>query len=226
MIRIARWLAAALLAVCAAILLGAVPIPVPGGAAEAEARGGTLRVYVLSNGFHSDIALPDEGGETLRRLGVDGADFPVPPGAARYWAFGWGSRTAYTSLRKVTDLTPGIMARALAFDESVMHIQPLGEITGGRGVYALDLTLRQYDDLIAGIRRSFGSEIRPIAGITQGFGDRFYRAAGRFSAIRGCNVWTGLRLREAGIGVGLWPVFAQSLEFGLARVAVPQASNR
>lgn len=181
---------------------------------------------MLSNGFHSDIALPDEDGETLSRFGIDANDFPVEQGAVRYWAFGWGSRTAYTSLRKVSDLTPGIISKALAFDESVMHVQPLGDITGGEGVYALDLKPAQYNELVSGIRRSFGTEIRPIPLITQGFADRFYRSTGRFSPLKACNVWTGRRLREAGIGVGVWTVFAQSLEFGLGTVAVDQSAIR
>jgi uncharacterized protein (TIGR02117 family) len=219
LIRIIRWLAVLLLAIGVAIVGGAIPVPT--GASQAAAATGTVRIYVLSNGFHSDIAIPYNDGRALARFGIDPSDFPVAPNGVRYWAIGWGSQTAYTSLLDISDLTAGIIVRALAFDVSVMHIQPLGEIAGGEGVYAIDLSRDQYSRLFAGIRRSFGGAIRPIADITQGFGDRFYRADGRFSAINGCNVWTGRRLREAGVGVGVWPVFAQSLEFGLARVAAP-----
>ena len=204
-------------------MLGAIPVPV--GARAAADGQDLVRIYVFSNGFHSDIVLPDRDGETLSRMGLAETDFPVDVQSVRYWAFGWGSRTAYTSLRRVSDLTPGIIARALAFDVTVMHVQPFGEITGGEGAYALDIAPADYDRLISGIRRSFGKETVPIAGITQGFGDRFYHAEGRFSPARGCNVWTGRRLREAGVGVGLWTVFAQSLEFGLDRLAVAQSES-
>jgi len=222
--RFIRWLAALLLAIAAAIALGAIPVSV--GARAVAGGQDAIRIYVFSNGFHSDIVLPDGGGETLSRLGLSATDFPVDAQSVRYWAVGWGSRTAYTSLRRVADLTPGIIARALAFDESVMHVQPLGDITGGEGAYALDLASGDYDRLIAAIRRSFADNTQPIVGITQGFGDRFYHAKGRFSAIRGCNVWTGRRLREAGVGVGLWTVFAQSLEFGLSGIAVAHSEIR
>lgn len=224
MIHAVRWLAALLLAVATAIMLGAIPAPV-GPRADTDEQD-AVRIHVFSNGFHSDLVLPDRDGETLARLGLAAGDFPVDPGLVRHWAIGWGSRTAYTSLRRVSDLTPGIVARALAFDTTVMHVQPVGEIAGGQGVYALDLFVADFDRLVADIRHSFASDMRPIAGITHGFGDRFYRARGRFSPIMGCNVWTGRRLRGAGVGVGLWTPFAQSLEFGLDRVAVGHSGMR
>lgn len=224
MIRIFRWLAAILLAIVIAVVVGAIPVPT--GETRPMGSSDAVRIYVLSNGFHSDIAVPADGGGALARLEIDPLDFPVESDSVRYWALGWGSQTAYTSLLDISDLTVGIMARALAFDVSVMHVQPLGEITGGEGVYGFDLTPEQYQDLLNGIRRSFGERVKPLPGITQGFADRFYRGKGRFSPVKGCNVWTARRLREAGIGVGLWPIFAQSLEFGLGRLAVSQPSNR
>jgi uncharacterized protein (TIGR02117 family) len=222
LIRTARWIAGILIAGVLAVVIGAVPVPVgiAGQGASASEDSETVRIYVLSNGFHSDIAIPNMPGLSLDKLGVSRSDFPVPADAVRYWAIGWGSKTAYTSLLAVSDLTPSIVMRALAFDRSVMHIQPLGEIAPQPGVYAYDLAKPDYARMMSQIRRSFGDEIRPIADVTQGFGDRFYEGAGRFSPIRGCNVWTGRRLRDAGIGVGLWTLFAQSLEFGLSRTSV------
>jgi uncharacterized protein (TIGR02117 family) len=174
---------------------------------------------VLSNGFHSDIALPASNGESLAALGVAASDFHVNTASVRYWAFGWGSKTAYTSLLAVSDLTAGIVAEALAFDETVMHIQPLGQISPAEGVYAFELTPEAYRRLVDAIGGSFGEAKGVIAGITQGYGDRFYVGSGRFSPWRSCNTWTGQMLREAGIGVGLWTPFAPSLEFGLERTA-------
>ena len=213
-----------MLAAACIVLLGAVPVPTGGGSAKAREKS-PIRIYVLSNGFHSDIAIPDAGGDALLRLRLSAADFPVDAGAVQFWSIGWGSRTAYTSLREVRDLTPAIIVRALALDETVMHVQPLGAIAPQKGVYAYDLAPSDYERLIEGIGRSFKRDRRPVAGITQGFGDRFYSGNGRFSPLKGCNVWTGQRLREAGVGVGLWTAFAQTLEFGLARTALPQPSD-
>ena len=196
----------------AALILGAQPIP-------AASVGGTttVRIAIVDNGFHTDIALPADG-ETLAALGLASGDFPVDRSAVRYWGIGWGSQTAYTSLEAVSDLTPRIIARSIAFDRTVMHVAPWGDVEGEVGVRMLDLPRADYEQLLASIATSFAAT-DPIPHITQGFGDRFYRGRGRFTAWHGCNAWVGRRLREAGIGVGLWTPTAQSIGYGLDRIA-------
>jgi len=217
-------------AVIAALGLGAVPLPASyPGAGEGDGPK-PHRIFVLSNGFHAGIALPARAGGVgadaagvMGELGLDPSNHPVDPAAVRHWLFGWGSVTAYTSLREVRDLTAGIAAQALAFDETVMHVQPLGALDGGaEGLYAIDVSGAQLDALTAAIGRSF-ARTDPIPEITQGFGDRFFAGRGRFTPVATCNSWVGARLREAGIGVGAWTPVAQTLEFGLARVADAQA---
>ncbi|MCR9123808.1 MAG: DUF2459 domain-containing protein [Phyllobacteriaceae bacterium] len=214
-----------------ALMAGAVPLPAPAPAIGAAGER-QHRIYVLSNGFHAGIALPadaslapDLGQEqtVMAAIGLDEAHHPVDPDAVRYWLFGWGSRTAYTSLREVRDLTVGIAARALAFDEAVMHVQPLGDLGTPRpGLYSIDVSADQLSALTASIADWFAAR-EPYADITQGFGDRFFAGRGRFTPWYSCNAWAGRRLREAGIGVGHWTPLAQTLEFGLARVAADQA---
>lgn len=175
---------------------------------------GTERIYVLSNGFHSDIALPVAMAD---QLGIDLDDFPVDSTQVEYLAVGWGSQTAYTSLRAVSDLTIGIVVKAVAFDETVMHVLPTGPLDVRDGIYAIDLTDAQLDTLVQNIGADFAST-QPIDGLTQGFGDLFYSGHGRFSLWRTCNSWTGSHLRDAGVPVGFWTPSAWSLEFGLNRL--------
>lgn len=199
----------------AALLLGAVPFSA-GDRGDAD-TGDTIRIYVLSNGFHSDIALPRLEGATMQKLSLSEADYPVDIDDVRYWAVGWGSKTAYTSLLAISDLSFSIAARALAFDETVMHVTPLGELRAGPSAFAFDLSPREYDALIAALSNWFLS--RTPQDVTQGFSDRFYSAKGKFSPWMTCNSWTGRRLRQIGISVGMWTPLSQSLEFGLQRVA-------
>lgn len=180
-----------------------------------------MEIYVLSNGFHSDIALPLEGGETLRALGLSGQDYPVDMDRAEYLAFGWGSRTAYASLLEVSDLSVPMVLRALAFDRTVMHVQPLGALAEEEGIFRVRLSRGQYRrlrDFIAGsFRREEGGSAVALPGLSHGFGDRFYPGRGRFSPFSTCNSWTGRALREAGVGLGLWTPLAGALEIGLRR---------
>ena len=197
-------------------------LPVPAGDASGEK---TVRIGVFSNGFHSDIVLPADG-TALEALGVSPADFPVDINAVEWWAIGWGSWTAYTSLRAVSDLTPGIFARSIAFDETVMHVAPIPEIDAtlgpADGVWFLDLHATQYARLLERMAVSFTSDRRPIPDLTQGFGDRYYDASGRFTAWFNCNAWVGRQLREAAVPVGLWTPTAQTLAYGLNRVGGSQ----
>ncbi|MGB7430931.1 MAG: DUF2459 domain-containing protein, partial [Ahrensia sp.] len=134
-----------------------------------------------------------------------------------YLAIGWGSVTAYTSLRAVSDLTLGIVANAVAFDETVVHVLPTGQLIERDGIYAIDLSREQLNALTANIAQDFAST-QPIEGLTQGFGDLFYEGRGRFSLWRTCNSWTGAHLRAAGVSVGFWTPSAWSLEYGLKRL--------
>ena len=205
-------------ALALALVLGALP----GGSALAP-TGGTVRVAVLSNGFHSDIALPATG-DTLERLGLDAAHYPVDRDLVSYWAIGWGSREAFTSLVAVSDLTPGLVARAVAFDETVMHVLPTGPLAAEReGVWHLDLPRAEYDALVADMAGWFAA--REPMEVSQGYGDRFYPARERFTAWRNCNAWVGARLRAAGVPVGRWTPSAQSLAYGLDRLTGSKAGG-
>ncbi len=176
-------------------------------------------VYVLSNGFHSDIVLPVDAAASLP---IAAADLPGGLAGTRYLILGWGSQTAYTSLLALTDLTVEIAAKALLFDRSVMHVLPYGGELQGSGVYRLELDPDQVRRLVAFIDETFtvdaNGRAELLPGITQGYGDVFYRARPRFSLFYGCNAWTGEALREAGVPVGIWTPFAQSIEWNMGRI--------
>lgn len=205
-------LGAALLFVAVVFMAGAVVRPATWHTSESASP--SQRIYVLSNGFHSDIVVPVSA---VDALGLDLGAFPVAIDQVVHLAIGWGSLTAYTSLRAVSDLTLGIVAKASAFDETVVHALPLASVVAGEGVYALDLTPAQYQRLVEGLAEDFASTT-PMVGLTQGFGDLFFEGRGRFSPWNTCNSWTGAHLRAAGVAVGFWTPSAWSLEFGLKRL--------
>ena len=199
----------------AALIFGAMPLSA-GGSSNVSADD-KIRIYVLSNGFHSDIAVPHLEGTTLQTLLLDEADYPVVIDDVRYWAVGWGSKTAFTNLLEFTDLSFGLAAKSLAFDNAVMHVTPLGELSSGPGIFAFELSTTDFESLLSILSEWFIN--RTPQEETHGYGDRFYEAKGRFSPWMTCNSWTSQRLRQIGIGVGMWTPLPQSLEFGLQRVA-------
>ena len=219
-LRLVVAIASSIAILATAVILGALPVP-----AGPVPKEKTVQIAVISNGFHSDIVFPADG-TTLDALGVSTSDFPVDPEVVEWWAIGWGSRTAYTSLRAVTDLTPSIIARSIAFDDTVMHIAPLPALDPALGpadgVWFIDISIEQRERLLGRIEKSFTADRSALQDITQGFGDRFYKGAGRFTAWFGCNAWVGRHLRDAGIPVGLWTPTAQALGYGLDRLGASQ----
>lgn len=219
----ARWaLRAALTAIAllglyvAAALAGALLTGADGPSDVSADGGGSVAIYVATNGFHTDLILPARSagrdwGDVLRRSPITRERLAD----TRWVAFGWGSRTAYTRLGKVTDLTPAIALKALAFDVSVVHVAPFAAIREGDEVRRIELTGSGYRRLAAFIDASFAGKGAegpvPLPGVTHGYGDAFFRGSGRFSFLRGCNVWVGEALRRGGYRTGLWTPFAQSL---------------
>jgi len=186
-----------------------------------ESQAKTTTVFVLSNGYHTDIALPVQGGVPPAGLPIHASDLERGLSNVRYLAIGWGSEAAYTSLVSITDLSLGTIATALSFDRSVVHVLPFYGAPYGEGVYQVDLSEDQYRRLTEFVAATFTT--RPdghgelVPDVTHGYGDVFYHARPRFSIFYSCNAWTGTALREAGITVGVWTPFAQSLEWALAR---------
>ncbi len=182
----------------------------------------TTTAYVLSNGFHSDIVLPLKGGTLPVGFPELQQDLDVSLANKDYLIVGWGSQTAYTSLLELSDLTAGIIAKALFFDRSVLHIQPYSGSLQGPGVYRLELDSAQFDQLWSFVGQTFvvDSNAAPmlIPDVTHGYGDVFYRAEPRFSLFYGCNAWVGEALRSAGISFGRWTPFAQSIEWNMERL--------
>jgi uncharacterized protein (TIGR02117 family) len=215
-------------AILALLLLGyfvAVAIGAVVRIAEADpGEGPVVTIYVASNGFHTDLVLP---ATTLEKdwSGLLAASPITRPaiGRAEWVAFGWGSEAAYTQLGTLADLSPAIALRALAFDRSVLHVAPGSEVVETDGVQALQLSASGYRRLVGTIEAAIALDEagapRPLHGVTQGLGDAFFHAHGRFSLFRGCNVWTSEALRAAGIPIGVWTPFAQTLMWSLRRDA-------
>jgi uncharacterized protein (TIGR02117 family) len=219
--RLVRWAVrlvaiplAAVLAYIAAATIGALVQSAEVGGPEGE----PVTIYVASNGFHADIVVPFE--TPAKSWGGLLQASPITSelvAGTRWIAFGWGSEVAYTRLGEITDLTPDIMVRALAFDRSVVHVAPLADISSGDGVWLIQVSGTGYRRLVSVIEDSFALDAagRPILldGITHGYGDSFFRGRRRFSLFRSCNVWVGEALRAAGIRAGIWTPFAQSLNW-------------
>ncbi|HET9811256.1 MAG TPA: TIGR02117 family protein [Sphingomicrobium sp.] len=210
---LAARLLTALLAIPAAYLLAALIgslIPVNANWTEPE-RG--ITIYLADNGIHTDIVMP------ARVQGLDWSPLVPPsdaasaPAEAQWVAFGSGEERVYLETPSWWDIRPRTVWAALTGGERVLHVEWVDD----PAYAAREIRLRpeEYRRLWAAIRSDFtlGQDGRPILIDHPGYGccDSFYRANGRFNALRTCNSWAANKLRIAGVKTSLWPPFVGGL---------------
>ena len=170
-----------------------------------------VRIFVESNGIHTDLVLP------MVAEGVDWRTILRPedlrdPRYAGYdhVAIGWGERTFYLETPTWADVKPlTVLGAAIGSDRTVLHVSHMPAPSVDGDVRAIMLRPEEYRRLADFIGSSFRSAAgqRPPHQFGYGGYDAFYDAWGRYSALRTCNSWTGEALRHAGVRVGAWTPF-------------------
>ncbi|PJJ59958.1 TIGR02117 family protein [Hymenobacter chitinivorans] len=193
---------------------------------------GGIPVFVVSNGFHTDIVLPllepRTGTDWLPQLGQP--QLTARFAQYRYAAFGWGSERFY--LESYGGHLPklGTILRAVGPGRTLMHIDFYeGAPRPGRHVVSLQISEAEYRRLTELIQQSFRPdstgrpELRNAAGYTPD--DFFFRARGRYHALRTCNDWTNTTLRRAGLRAALKAPLAGSVLFQTRRSRLPKTTE-
>ena len=201
-----------------------------GGVSPAAAEGERqYRIAVFWSPIHTDIILPSEGVSVDWRSVLKGTGEPAGLDDVAYLAFGWGSKSFYREVPHLSDVTVSVVARALFFDTSLVHVTPVDDPErierGSRAILTVpESRLRALEQFV---RASFAEDgtgqVEPLPEASYGYGDAFYGGAGRYTPIETCNAWTGEGLRLAGVPVGVWTPFAQSIAWVLGEGAAGPA---
>jgi len=180
--------------VIAAWLAAGTLVAVPSSLYAGEAAH---TIYVVSNGWHTGIALAREELPPGRVPEV--ADFPESP----YFEFGWGDREYYPTPQPSLAMA---LDAAMLPSPAVMHLVglhwPPQQSFPKAEVLAVVLSAAQLDHMTAAIAASFD---RPAGGraaaVAPGLyaNSRFYPAHGRFHLFNTCNSWSARILAEAGL---------------------------
>ena len=215
-------IAMALLAIPALYLLAALVgslVPVNRGWTE-PAEG--ITIYLADNGIHTDIVMPASA------AGLDwGPLVPATPPRARWVAFGSGEEKVYLETPTWWDIRPATIWAALTGSKRVLHVEWVDD----PAYAAREVRLRpeEYRRLWAAVRADFrlGPDGKPIRIDHPGYGccDSFYRATGRFNALRTCNNWVADKLRLAGVKTSLWPPFTNGLLWRYRESVLRDASS-
>lgn len=171
----------------------------------------TVRVFVVSHGYHAGIVLPRG---TLADAASRRGYAALIAVANRFAAFpfveiGWGDEEFYRSVPTIASVTLPMAARALFLpgNRSVLHVVglsspprvafPLADII------ALELSPAGLERMLARIETTFAPAGTGNPADDAGPGlygpSRFYRARGTFNILHVCNHWLADLLDAAGV---------------------------
>jgi len=199
-----------------ALFLGLVPA---NASFRQPAQG--ITIFVRTNGVHTDIVMPKVNAEMDWRPYADPAQLRDQRwGAADHVAIGYGNREFYLNTPTWGDLSLSTAAIAMfGGGTTLLHVELIDRPRADEWQRPIRITPAQYRRLAGFIQPRFRLDAagRPIPVPGRGYGpsDMFYEAQGGFSMVLNCNEWTGRALRTAGVRMGLWTPFEQSVMWRL-----------
>jgi Protein of unknown function (DUF2459) len=197
---LAALIGAVLIGVVAALLTWTRP-----GALAPPAVGAPVAVYLLDNGFHTDLAVPRAALEA-RGGALGQAVATLAPGD--WILIGWGDATFYVDQSPISDRLPdGARAFFRPGNPSVLMLDP--EAQDPRDRYAADrraalsLTPVAFDRMAGRIEASLDlSHGAPrVAAARPGDDARFFAGRDTFSILHLCNHWTAGVLNAGGVTI-------------------------
>ncbi|GAA4349707.1 hypothetical protein GCM10023185_06630 [Hymenobacter saemangeumensis] len=192
-----------------------------------RATPGGIPLYVVSNGFHTDLLFPlrEPRSGTDWLVFLENNDWQARFRGYEYVALGWGNEGFY--LDSYDHRFPGVGTTLKAIfwpGPTLMHVNFYQRAPRpGARVAALQVNAEQYGRLVRYVQASFARDstgrlaMRNPAGYTPE--DFFFRARGRYHALRTCNDWTNQALKQAGIRAAWKAPLAHSVMHQARRAA-------
>jgi uncharacterized protein (TIGR02117 family) len=185
------------------LLLIALATARPRDPALYPAKGGdAVAIYMLDNGFHTDLVLPQgavaASGGPLARAGA-------LTGAAPWIMVGWGDAQFYEATSAWQDRILDGLRAALGGRRTIVHLEGVGarpDTLWKTGVHRIEVSRAGLSALIARADRSFVVDtggapiIDPAPHLA---GEAFFRSGEGFSLPHDCNQWAAELLNAAGL---------------------------
>jgi uncharacterized protein (TIGR02117 family) len=173
----------------------------PGDRALYPAQADGIPVYIINNGFHTDIALPAD--EVMKRGGLL-AEAGRRAGSGNWLVYGWGDAGFYTakgiSLARAKDalralFMPGNPSVIRVFSLNVSpdraFAEPIASMT--------TVSSQGFDAMARHIEASFTLKNGAPVILDVSMEDVFFVSHEHFSILRVCNNWTSDQLAAAGL---------------------------
>lgn len=173
-----------------------------------------IDIYVETNGIHVSIILPLDQDEGILSNKLRASHMKNPQYHSQYAMIGWGHKGVYQNAQNWNDLTIKDAASAVfGTGDALLHIYYRDNPKPNEYRKKISISNIQYRHIMRNIAQYFRYNDDGKLLVYEGYGPNniFYAANGQYSALNTCNVWVGRILREAGITIGYWTPFSQSI---------------
>jgi uncharacterized protein (TIGR02117 family) len=166
--------------------------------------GQDVAIFLVDNGWHSDIAVPTA---SIEARGDALADAARRTSSAPWMLIGWGDARFYVASSSALGRMPDGLAALAGGRPTVVHLEgafSAPDRTWGRGVRPIRLSRAGLAALLARADRSLalGPDGTPVMAPIRRVPDEAFFASGeRFSLVHLCNHWTAELLNAAGLPV-------------------------
>jgi uncharacterized protein (TIGR02117 family) len=183
-------------------------IPVNSSFAEPSDKS-KIKVYVTSNGVHTDIVVPVVTPYIDWRNRLPLSHFGNVDSSYTYLSIGWGDKRFYIQTPEWKDLTPEVaITAALWPTKSAIHVEYLKfELLPTQNQRPIWLSADQYQKLIKYIDASFqqyNGHYVLIKNAGYSHTDAFYEAESKFYILNNCNNWVNGGLKAVEVKTALW----------------------
>ncbi|MES2484419.1 MAG: TIGR02117 family protein [Bacteroidota bacterium] len=171
--------------------------------------GGTIPVYINSNGVHTDIVVPIKNEVKDWTKDILFTHTTSQDSIASFVAFGWGDKGFYLDTPQWSDLKASTAVKAAFWmGTSAMHTRFYKTLTEDDECKKIMITKEDYADLVAYIEESFqqdqAKKITWIQNHSYGKYDAFYEGVGKYSLFYTCNTWANNALKAGHQRAALW----------------------
>ncbi len=175
-----------------------------------------IDIYLISNGFHSDIVVPIKSEEMDWSEIIKYEHTLSNDSSFQFIAFGWGDRKFYLETPTWSHLKYDVAFQALFFlNQSAIHATFFREMFESESCIKISISLINYKRLTAFLIKELvfdeNEKVLQINNLQYDDNDAFYEAKGSFTLFYTCNTWVNDALKSANQKACLWTPFEEGI---------------
>lgn len=173
-------------------------------------------IYLISNGFHSDIVVPIKSDQMDWSEIIKYEHTLSNDSSFKYIAFGWGDRKFYLETPTWSHLKYDVAFQALFFlNRSAIHATFFKDMFESESCIKISISSQNYRKLvkyiISELMYNENGKVLQIKNLQYDENDAFYESKGSFTLFYTCNTWVNDALKSANQKACLWTPFEEGI---------------